>query len=317
MTYNKSTRISVIGSNGGIGAAIIDELFSKGFTNVIGITISGKEKWGRNLKVIQADALDQNQLVQATQGSQIIFGAFNASEYTDKSWGEEFPVFIDNFIEAGRASGAKLIFLDNVYSYENQESKKAYNENTPIIPYNTKGIIRKGVAKQFLDGLKKFNLSGNIIKSSDLYGPYSLNSVIGDRYFKALFEKNVAEIIPLGNNLHSLTYTRDVGKIAVFTAMNDNQPIVIHTPNAPAKGYEDMVKMTYKHIGQTPKESKSPMLMFHLLALFVPPIKSMLGMMYQWNNKFVIDSLYNQDFVPTPLESGIKETVKWFKVNLK
>lgn len=317
MIYNQSTKISVIGSNGGTGAAIIDELFSKGFTNVIGITISGKEKWGRNFRVIQADALDQTQLLKATQGSEVIFGAFNASQYTDKSWEAEFPVFIKNFVECGNANNAKLIFMDNVYSYENQQSKNAYNENTPIISYNTKGKIRQGVAKQFLDGLKKYNLTGNIIKSSDLYGPYSLNSVIGDRYFKALFEKNVAEIIPLGNNPHSLTYTRDVGKIAVFTATNDNQPMVIHTPNAAAKGYEDMVRMTYQYTGKIPKESKAPMFMFHILALFVPPIKSMLGMMYQWNNHFVIDSLYNKNFVATPLEAGIKETVAWFKNNLK
>jgi nucleoside-diphosphate-sugar epimerase len=317
MTYNKLTKISVIGSNGGTGAAIVDELISQGFINILGITISGNEKWGRNLKVIQADALDQNQLIQATKGSEIIFGAFNASQYTDKSWADEFPVFMDNFIECGKVNNAKLIFLDNVYSYENQESKNAYNENTSIIPYNTKGKIRQGVAKQFLDGLKKYNLTGNIIKSSDLYGPYSLNSVIGDRYFKALFEKNVTEIIPLGNNPHSLTYTRDLGKIAVSTAISDNQPIVIHTPNAAAKGYEDMVRMTYKYTAKIPKESKSPMFMFHFLALFIPPIKSMLGMMYQWNNKFVIDSLYNKAFLPTNLESGMKETVQWFKLNLK
>jgi nucleoside-diphosphate-sugar epimerase len=317
MNYNKSTKISVIGSNGGIGAAIIDELISQGFIDVLGITISGKEKWGRNLRVIKTDALDQNQLIQATKGSEIIFGAFNASEYTDKSWGEEFPVFMDNFVECGRVHGAKLIFLDNVYSYENQESKNPYNESTAIVPYNTKGKIREVVAKKFLYGLKKCNLSGNIIKSSDLYGPYSLNSVIGDRYFKALFEKNVAEILPLGNNEHSLTYTRDVGKIALITALDDKQPLVIHTPNAPAKGYQDMVKMTYKHndISANPKESYSPMFMFYILALFIPPIKSMLGMMYQWNNKFVIDTLYNTDFVPTTLDQGIQETVEWFSKN--
>jgi nucleoside-diphosphate-sugar epimerase len=317
MTYNKSTRISVIGSNGGIGAAIIDELFSQGFTNVIGITISGKEKWGRNLKVIQADALDQTRLLKATQGSQIIFGAFNASQYTDKSWEAEFPVFIKNFVECGKANNAKLIFMDNVYSYQNQESKKAYDENTLIIPYNKKGQIRQLVANIFLEGLKKYSLQGNIIKSSDLYGPYALNSVIGDRYFEAVAKKNVAEIIPLGNKPHSLTYTRDAGRIALITAFGANQPIIVHTPNALAKGYEDMVRMTNKHFEQTPKESKAPMFMFYILALFVPPIKSMLAMMYQWNNKFVIDSLYNKDFVPTTLENGIKETVSWFKTNLK
>jgi nucleoside-diphosphate-sugar epimerase len=317
MTYNKSTKISVIGSNGGIGAAIIDELFSKGFTNVTGITISGREKWGRNLKVIQADALDQTQLLQATQGSEVIFGAFNASQYTDKSWEAEFPVFIKNFVECGKANNAKLIFMDNLYSYQNQEGKNSYNENTPIIPYNKKGGIRQSVANIFLKGLKDNNLSGHIIKSSDLYGPYALNSVIGDRYFEAVAKKNIAEIIPLGNNPHSLTYTRDAGRIAFITAFGDNQPLIAHTPNAPARGYEDMVRMTCKHFDKQPKESKAPMFMFRILALFIPPIKSMLAMMYQWNNTFVINSLYNQDFVPTSLEDGMKETVEWFEANLK
>jgi nucleoside-diphosphate-sugar epimerase len=294
MIYNKSTKITVIGSNGGTGAAIIDELISRGFTNLIGITISGKEKWGRKLRVIQANALDQDQLIKATQGSEVIFGAFNASQYTDKSWEEEFPAFIKNFVECGKANNAKLIFMDNVYSYQNQEGKNPYNENTPIIPYNKKGQIRQLVANIFLEGLKENNLSGSIIKSSDLYGPYALNCVVGERYFKAVFKKNVAEIMPLGNNPHSFTFTRDVGKIAVMIATNENQPIIVHTPNATAIGYHDIVRMTYKYLDKVPKESISPMLMFQFLALFIPPVKSMLGMMYQWNNTFVIDSLYNK-----------------------
>jgi nucleoside-diphosphate-sugar epimerase len=315
MNYNKSTKISIIGSKGGIGAAIVDELISQGFTNITGITISGKEKWGRNLKVIKADALDLSQIIIATQGSEIIFGAFNASEYSDKSWGEEFPKFIKNFIEAGKASRAKLIFLDNVYSYGSQPNLQSYNENTPIKPANIKGQIRESVANQFLDGLQKYNLQGNIIKSSDLYGPYALNSTIGDRYFKGLFEKNSAEILPLGNNEHSFTYTRDVGRISIITAMSDNQPLVVHTPNATVIGYDNLVKMTYKHLETKPKDAKIPMLVFQGLAFFMPPVKSIIAMKYQWNHKFVIDSLYNKSFVATSLESGVEETVNWFRAN--
>jgi nucleoside-diphosphate-sugar epimerase len=315
MKFNQSTKISVIGSNGGIGAAIVDELLSQGFTNITGITISGKEKWGRNIKVAKADALDLSQIIKATEGSQIIFGAFNASEYSDKSWGEEFPKFMDNFIEAGKASISKLIFLDNVYSYGSQTNLKSYNENTPIKPANIKGQIRESVANQFLDGLQKYNLHGNIIKSSDLYGPYALNTVIGGRFFKGLFEKNSAEILPLGNNPHSFTYTRDVGRISVITALNENQPLIVHTPNTEAIGYEDLVNTTHKYLKNTPKEAKLPMMMFQMLSLFMPPVKSILSMMYQWENKFIIDSMYNKNFVPTSLESGLKETVEWFKAN--
>ena len=56
--------------------------------------------------------------------------------------------------------------------------------------------------------------------------------------------------------------------------------------------------------------------MFQFLALFAPPIKSMLAMMYQWDHRFIINSLYNHDFIPTKLEDGIKETVKWFRINM-
>ena len=254
MLYNKSTPIIVIGSNGGTGAAIIDELITQEYTNIKVITISGKEKWGRDIEVIQADALNLQELLIATQGAQVIYGAFNASEYTDKSWKNEFPQFITNLIECGKANKAKLIFLDNVYSYVNLAGKLEYNENTTIFPTNTKGKIREQVASTFLEGLKTNNLQGLIIKSSDLYGPYALNSVIGDRFFEKIKKSNVSEIIPLGNNQHSMTYTRDVARIAVQILNQDNHPLIIHTPNDNAKGYQDMVRMTYKHFELTPKE---------------------------------------------------------------
>jgi nucleoside-diphosphate-sugar epimerase len=317
MNYNKSIKISIIGSNGGTGAAIVDELITQGYTDINGITISGHEKWGRNIKVSKADALDLDQLIKATEGSKIIFGAFNASEYSDNSWATEFPKFMENFIEAGKTNGAKLIFLDNVYSYGSQPELQFYNENTPIKPANIKGQIREKVANQFLDGLKQYKLQGNIIKSSDLYGPYSLNSVIGDRYFQGIFEKNSAEILPLGNKKHSFTFSRDLGRIAVLTATSDNQHPVIHTPNATAIGYDDLVKLTYQYLETSPKDGKLPMFIFQILAIFMPPVKSIIAMMYQWNNEFVIESNYNQSFIPTPLETGVKETVEWFKINNK
>lgn len=314
--YNNQTKITVIGSNGGTGAAIIDQLILSGYTNIKGITLSGEEKWGRNLEVVKCDALILKELLEATAGSEVIFGAFNASEYSDKSWGEEFPVFITNLIECGRANKSKLIFLDNLYSYKNQKGLKAYDENTLIIPYGPKARIRQSVEQKFIDGLKEFGIEGNIIKSSDLYGPYALNGVIGDRYFGKLFKDNVAEIIPLGNKLHSFTYTLDVGRLAV-SAMESIQPLIIHTPNTAPIGYEDLVRITFPFLDSQPKESIAPMFIFRILAVFVAPIKSMLAMMYQWDHDYVINSIYNQDFIPTKLEVGVKSTVEWFRLITK
>jgi nucleoside-diphosphate-sugar epimerase len=314
---NKQSLITVIGSNGGIGGAIIDELLQKGYTNIRGVTIGGKEKYGRPIKVIRADARIKPQLVMACEGSKVIFGAFNASEYSDKDWAMEFPAMMDSFIAAGKNNNAKLIFLDNVYGYKDLLGKKVYDEDVMEEPVNTKGEIRKAVTKQFLDGLEYYNLKGNVIKSSDLYGPYSLNSMIGYRFFEALFNKNVGEVLPLGNNLHSFTYTRDVARLAVEVIENDILIPLLHTPNTNPIGLEDLVTKTFGYVSTNPKLSKMPKILFIITSLFIPPIKSIMAMQYQWNNKFEVVSKYNQDFVPTSIDDGVRETVAWFSQNLE
>jgi nucleoside-diphosphate-sugar epimerase len=312
----KQSIITVIGSNGGIGAAIVDELIKGGYTNIRGVTISGKEKWGRGIKVVRADARIKPELVMACEGSEVIFGAFNASEYTDKDWAQEFPMMMDSFLSAGNANEAKLIFIDNLYSYQDLEGNGVYDENTLEIPVSKKGEIRKGVSKQFVDGIVKNNLKGNIIKSSDLYGPYALNSMIGDRFFASLFKKNVGEVLPLGNIPHSFTYTRDAGRIAVMTAEGDSSSIVIHTPNSAPIGLEDLASKTFGFVSGNPKISIMPKVMFNVVSLFIPAVKSIIAMKYEWNNRFEVGSVYNKEFVPTSTDDGVRETVTWFKNNL-
>jgi nucleoside-diphosphate-sugar epimerase len=314
---NKQSLITVIGSNGGIGGAIVDELLQKGYTNVRGVTISGEEKYGRAIKVIKADARVKPELVMACEGSVVIFGAFNASEYSDKEWADEFPVMMDSFISAGKINDSKLIFLDNVYSYKDLLGNGVYDEDTFEEPVSTKGEIRKSVTKEFIDGLKIHNLKGNVIKSSDLYGPYSLNSMIGDRFFEALFNKNIGEVLPLGNQPHSFTFTRDVARLAVDVMEQDLSIAVLHTPNTDLIGLEDLVKKTFGFVSTNPKISRMPKIMFTITSLFIPPIKSIMAMQYQWNNRFEVVSKYNKGFVPTTIDDGVKETVEWFSQNLE
>jgi nucleoside-diphosphate-sugar epimerase len=314
---NKQSLITVIGSNGGIGGAIVDELLQKGYTNVRGVTISGKEKYGRAIKVIRADARIKPELLMACENSEVIFGAFNASEYSDSKWADEFPTMMDSFISAGKINDSKLIFLDNVYSYKDLIGKGVYDEDTPEEAVSVKGEIRKTVTKQFLNGLKTNSLKGNVIKSSDLYGPYSLNSMIGDRFFEALFNKNIGEVLPLGNQPHSFTFTRDVARLAVDVLEKDISIAVLHTPNTDPIGLEDLVKKTFGFMNTNPKLSKMPKFMFTITSLFIPPIKSIMAMQYQWNNRFEVVSKYNKGFVPTTIDDGVRDTVEWFSQNLE
>ncbi len=313
-------KYAVIGSNGGAGAAIIDELLTAK-AEAVGITLSGRDKFGRDYPVIKANALELDELAAATVGSDIIFGAFNASEYSTKCWEVEFPKFMDNFIEVGKQTKAKLIFIDNLYSYADQKGASKYIESTEVNPPSSKGKIRARIAQQFLDAVQAGEIQGNIVRASDLYGPYSLNSLIGDRFFDGLFKKNSAEIIPLGKGKHSFTFTRDFAKTAVIVATSQRNGEVLHALNDTELSYEELIGKTLSIVGTHPTENRIPKFIFSLIQFFMPPVKSLLEMSYGFEHDFVVTSekiqKLDQAYTPTRIDSGLKETVHWFKKQAK
>jgi nucleoside-diphosphate-sugar epimerase len=136
-------------------------------------------------------------------------------------------------------------------------------------------------------------------------------------FFEGIFKKNSAEVLPLGNALHSFTYTRDFAKLAVMAMENNWDEKIIFVPNSEPISYSALINKVYTDLETKPKENKIPMFIFRLVSLFMAPVKSILEMEYEWKNDYVVESKFQKtflsNFIPTPLEDGVKETIAWFR----
>lgn len=309
-------KIYVIGSNGGVGAAIVDELLARGLP-VTGVTISGKERHGRNIVVLQADAMNADQLKTATSGASHIFGAFNASQYTLASWQNEFPKFMEAFLRVGEEGGAKLTFIDNLYMYADLHGVSKITEDSEINPPSQLGKLRQQVAETFLQAVRVNKIQGNIVRGSDLFGPYALNGIMGERFFSGLFTKSSVEALPLGNNLHSFTFTRDFAKAAVEVALSNANGEVFFAPSITAIGYDDFKDKLIQAAGIDAKQQRVPGFLFrHVIPLFIPEVGTMKGMSYEFANDFVVagtNLAKVTELQATSSDEAIAQTVDWFK----
>ena len=310
----------VIGSNGGVGAAIVDILLANK-QEVTGATLSGKDKYSRGFSVMQFNALFAAEYEKLPK-AEIIFGAFNASKYTAAVWELEFNQFIDNFIAYGKSTKTRLVFIDNLYSYK-LSSEHPISETSEVSPSAVLGKIRQAVAAKFLTAAKAGEINGIIIRGSDLYGPYSLNTTVGERFFSKLYKENTCELLPIANEPHMYTYTSDFADCAVFCALDSkvNSGEVIIAPASEPVAFKNLINKIVSLSGQNPKWSKLPKFILQIGSIFDPMLKSVSSMGYEWESPFLVDySKYkkiNPDFKVTSLDKGLAQTVAWFKLKVK
>jgi hypothetical protein len=114
------------------------------------------------------DVLNREDVFQAVKGSDIVY-LLVGLEYSRKVWKRSWPVIMRNTIDACKATGARLIFFDNVYMYGRVKGKMT--EATPFNPCSEKGRIRKEIDEMLLSEMNTGSLKAIIAKAADFYGP--------------------------------------------------------------------------------------------------------------------------------------------------
>ncbi|MFB5620629.1 MAG: NAD(P)H-binding protein, partial [Nitrosopumilus sp.] len=110
ITQSSPFSIMVTGSTGFIGSRLISLLASNGYT-VTGLS-RRKSDDTKNVKYVQADVFDQDQLYQAMKGIEIAFYLLHSMEGTKDQW-QEFAsrerIQAKNFLQAATKAGVKRI----------------------------------------------------------------------------------------------------------------------------------------------------------------------------------------------------------------
>jgi nucleoside-diphosphate-sugar epimerase len=303
---------TILGSGGAIGTELAKALIE--YTNDIRLVCRNPEKVNETDQLLPGDLLDRTKVYEAIQGSAVVYVTVGFP-YNLKIWRQNWPNFIKNVIDACIENHCKLVFFDNIYMYD-PNYLNGMNEETPINPPSKKGKIRAEIAAMIMDKVKMGELQALIARSADFYGPGIKNSsMLTETVFKPLSNGKKANWMASLKYKHSFTYTPDAGKATALLGNSENAyNQVWHLPTAenPYTGKE-WIEVIADEMGVKPKYQVASRLIVKIIGLFVPIMREMPEMMYQYDRDYVFnsdkfDSQFN--FKTTPYLEGIKEIVR-------
>ncbi|MDA3942981.1 MAG: NAD-dependent epimerase/dehydratase family protein [Bacteroidetes bacterium] len=301
----------ILGSGGSIGYLLAKELVR--FKTDIRLVARTPKKVNDTDETMQADLLDPQKVMEAVEGCSVAYLTVGL-EYKAKVWELQWPQIMTNTIEACKKHNCKLVFFDNVYMYD-PEQIGLMTEETPIAPQSVKGKVRARIAQQLMDEVKAGNLQALIARAADFYGPGEINSILNETVLKNFAKGKKANWMGKVDVPHSFTYVPDA---AIATAMLGNSKDawgqVWHLPTAPdpLTGIEWMENIAAE-IGTKCRYNVSGKGLIKILGWFIPILKEMPEMLYQYDRPYVFDSTKFErkfKFEPTPYVRGIRETVK-------
>ncbi len=159
-----------------------------------------------------------------------------------------------------------------------------------MLPPSKKGEVRAEIADKILKEIENGTITALIARSADFYGPGIQNtSVLTETVFKPLSLGKKASWMSSVDYKHSYTYTPDAGRATALLGNSEdafNQ--VWHLPTAPNPftGKEWMEAIA-KEMNVKPKNLTATRFIIKVMGLFIPVMKEMPEMLYQYNRDYV------------------------------
>ncbi len=303
---------TILGAGGAIGTELAREL--KKYTDRVRLVGRDPKAINPDDELVKADLLQPCQVEKAVEGAEVAYLTVGLT-YTAKAWREQWPPLMRNVIEACKKQGVKLVFFDNVYTYD-RDHLNPMTEDTPVRPTSKKGQVRFEVLKMLLDEMKSGRLEAIIARAADFMAPK--NSVAVETIYKNLAAGKKAMILGKPDRLHNFTTSLDAAR---GTALLGNTPeafgLVWHLPtDKNALPWKEWVELFAKEINTLPRYSVLPEFMLGMLGLFIPLMRELKDMNYQNVSDYVFTSeKFEKYFHYTPMAPA--EGVKWVVEQLR
>lgn len=303
---------TILGAGGVVGRELAKALIE--YTDEIRLVSRNPVKVNETDQLYVADLTVKEQVNRAVKGSDVVYLTAGIP-YSTRLWQEKWPVIMRNVIEACKINNARLLFFDNIYMYDPGDLNPL-TENSLVNPQSKKGRVRSLIAGMVMDEVEKGNLTALIARAPDFYGPGIKGaSVLTELVFNNLAAGKRATWMGSADYKHSFIYTPDAGRAtAMLGNKDDTWNQVWHLPTAPAPMTgREWINSVAMELGAEPKYSVVPKFMIRILGLFMPVMKEMVEMIYQFEKDYVFDSSKFEkrfNFSPTPYAEGIREIVK-------
>jgi nucleoside-diphosphate-sugar epimerase len=117
--------------------------------------------------------------------------------------------------------------------------------------------------------------------------------------------------------VHSYTFVEDFGTALAILGTDDRSlGQVWHVPNAPTVSSRTFFETAFGVAGKEPKFRKIGIVEMKVLGLFIPPLREMIEMIYEFDKPFIVDdSKFKHIFgnTATPLCDALTRTIHWMR----
>ncbi|MFM9852891.1 MAG: NAD-dependent epimerase/dehydratase family protein [Sphingomonadaceae bacterium] len=228
-------------------------------------------------------------------------------------WAQEFPALQDAAIALAEEAGAALIVAENLYGYG--AVRGPMTENMPMNPNSRKGAVRATMHESLMAAHRAGRVQVAVARGSDFFGPYVDGSAVGARAFKAIVANKAVEYTGNLDAPHSYTFVEDFGKaLAILGTQPASLGEIWHVPNAPTMTSRSFFDLAFKRASGKTKFRKVSVMEMKMLGMFIPPLREMIEMVYEFEKPFVVDdSKFKKAFadIATPSVKALDETIAW------
>lgn len=304
----------VIGATGGTGGALVRELVARG-ERVRAVSRNSWRNAPRGLEVVQADALNAEQIQNACRGASVIYNCVNPPL---TRWAELFPPVMENLIAAAGAHDATLVFADDTWMYGRVNGSAS--EEHPQRPESPKGQLRARMAERLMQAHTHGKVRAVIGRAAELFGP-QVESLIGANIFRAALKGKQA-LWPgkLDSPINPLFIDDFARGLIVLGQEQSAAGQIWHVPANQATTGREFVQMVFEEAGQKLKVSTLKRPVMQALGLVWPIAREAVELLYQFETPYIIDSSkFQQTFggAATPYRDGIRQTLAWYRSQLE
>lgn len=302
---------TILGAGGAIGTELARSLSI--YTKDIRLVSRNPKKVNPSDELYSADLSVKEQVEKSIEGSEIVYLTVGF-DYNTKLWQKLWVPLIKNVISACQQHGCKLVFFDNVYAIGG-DNVKHITEESPISPTSKKGEVRAEVDKLILEAVEKNQVKAIIARAPDFFSEIKDRSLLMNLVYDNLAKGKKAQWFCNAKVIHTTGYAPDLAKgTAILGNTPDAYNQVWNLPTDPQKiTGEQWIDLFSQEMGKSNKYQVLPAWGMRALGLFVPILREMYEMRYQYDRDYYFDSkkfITKFNYQPTDNQTAVKLTVE-------
>src|SRR5215212_1540186 len=153
---------TILGAGGAISNSLAKELLQ--YTDKIRLASRHPKQINANDELVTTDLTDATATANAVKGADVVY-LLAGLQYKLKVWQQQWPVIMQNAIEACKQHNAKLVFFDNIYMYD-VNSLGNMTEEAPINPPSKKGAVRAAIVQKLMNEVNAGNINALVARSA-------------------------------------------------------------------------------------------------------------------------------------------------------